>query len=180
MLLPEILEAPRCSGSLYSATTLYGVTNTQQMNYEGPHVYVQQCQVIYFSDTIGHSHTPIQTQSDTATHHTATHHTATHHTAIHHTATHHTATHQTVTHQFRHNRTQPHTTQPHTTQPHIFFYVQGSLHHEYMSITVQQDATIYSLFISVNCFTCFGWYLYPSSGAHITASTASVISVTCC
>jgi hypothetical protein len=33
-------------------------------------------------------------------------------------------------------------------------------------------------FISVNCCTCFGRYLHPSSGAHITVSTASGISVT--
>jgi len=26
--------------------------------------------------------------------------------------------------------------------------------------------TVY--YISVNCPTCFGWYLHPSSGAHIT------------
>jgi len=44
-----------------------------------------------------------------------------------------------------------------------------------VSIIVQQDATIYSLFISVNCTTCFGWYLQPSSGAHITVSTVSGI-----
>jgi hypothetical protein len=60
----------------------------------------------------------------------------------------------------------------------FIFYVQGSVRHEYMSIIVQRDATIYSLFISVNCSTCFGWYLHLSSGAHITVSTASVISVT--
>ena len=42
----------------------------------------------------------------------------------------------------------------------------------------QQDATIYSLFISVNGYTCFGWYLHPSSGAHVTVSTASGISKT--
>jgi hypothetical protein len=47
-----------------------------------------------------------------------------------------------------------------------------------MSIVVQQGATIYSLFIPVNWSTCFGWYLHPSSGAHITVSTASGISVT--
>jgi hypothetical protein len=57
------------------------------------------------------------------------------------------------------------------------FYVQGSVRHEYMSIIFQKDATIYSLFISVNCCTCFAWYLHPSSGAHITVSTASGISV---
>ena len=30
--------------------------------------------------------------------------------------------------------------------------------------------TVY--YISVNCSTCFGWYLHPSSGAHVTVSTA--------
>jgi len=44
-----------------------------------------------------------------------------------------------------------------------------------VSIIVQQDATIYSSFISANCSTCFGWYLNPSSGAHITVSTVSGI-----
>jgi hypothetical protein len=43
-----------------------------------------------------------------------------------------------------------------------------------MSIIVQQDATIYSLFISVNCSTCFGWHLHPPSGAHVTLSTPNV------
>ena len=41
---------------------------------------------------------------------------------------------------------------------------------------IQQDATLYSLFISGNCSTCFKWYLHPSSGAHTTVSTASGIS----
>ena len=40
-----------------------------------------------------------------------------------------------------------------------------------MPIIVQQDATIYSLFISVNRSTCFEWYLHPSSGTHVTVST---------
>ena len=44
---------------------------------------------------------------------------------------------------------------------------------KYMPIIVQQDATIYSLFISVNRSTYFGWYHHPSSGAHVTVSTAS-------
>ena len=35
-----------------------------------------------------------------------------------------------------------------------------------MSNKIQQ---IYSLFISINCSTCFGWYLHPSSGAHINS-----------
>ena len=47
-----------------------------------------------------------------------------------------------------------------------------------MPIIVQQDATIYGLFISVNRSTCFGWYLHPSPGAHVTVSTASDISKT--
>jgi len=33
----------------------------------------------------------------------------------------------------------------------------------------------YSLFISGNCSTCFGWYFHPSSGANTTVSTASGI-----
>jgi len=40
----------------------------------------------------------------------------------------------------------------------------------YMIIIVQQDATIYTLFISVNRSTFFGWYLHPSSGAHVTVN----------
>jgi hypothetical protein len=34
--------------------------------------------------------------------------------------------------------------------------VQGPVHREYMPLIIQRDATIYSLFISVNCSTCFG------------------------
>jgi len=44
-----------------------------------------------------------------------------------------------------------------------------------LSTTVQQDATIYSLFISAKCSTCFGWYLHLSSGAHNTVSAVSGI-----
>jgi len=47
-----------------------------------------------------------------------------------------------------------------------------------MPIIVQKDATTYSLFIIVNRCTCFGWYLYPSSGAHFTVSTSSGTSKT--
>jgi len=46
---------------------------------------------------------------------------------------------------------------------------------KYMSIIVQQDATMYSLFISVNRSKCFGWCLQPSSGSHVTVSTESPI-----
>jgi hypothetical protein len=53
-----------------------------------------------------------------------------------------------------------------------------------VSIIIQQDATVYSLFISANCCTCFMWYLHPSSGAHITVSTVSgineTVTATCC
>ena len=49
---------------------------------------------------------------------------------------------------------------------------------KYMPIVVHQDVTIYSLFISVYRCTCFGWYLHPSSGAHVTVSTAPGISKT--
>jgi len=46
---------------------------------------------------------------------------------------------------------------------------------KYRPISVQQDATIYNLFISVNRSTCFRWYLHPSSGAHVTVFIASGI-----
>jgi hypothetical protein len=42
-------------------------------------------------------------------------------------------------------------------------------------VYIQQNATLHSLFISGNCSTCFGWYFYPSWGAHTTVSTASGI-----
>ena len=46
-------------------------------------------------------------------------------------------------------------------------------------IIVQKDATILSLFISVNRSTYFSWYLHLSSEAHVTISTASpVVNVT--
>ena len=41
-----------------------------------------------------------------------------------------------------------------------------------MAIIIEQDATEYSLFKSVNRSTRFGWYLHPSS-AHNTISTVS-------
>ena len=44
-----------------------------------------------------------------------------------------------------------------------------------MSTIIQQDATIYNLFISTNSATCFGFYLHPSSGSHITVSTVTSI-----
>ena len=56
--------------------------------------------------------------------------------------------------------------------------VNGSVHCKYIPIYIQQDATLYSLFISGNFSTCFGWYLRPSSGAHTNVSTASGISHT--
>jgi hypothetical protein len=42
-------------------------------------------------------------------------------------------------------------------------------------IHIQQDATLYNLYTSGNCSTCFGWYFHPSSGAYTTVSTASGI-----
>jgi hypothetical protein len=58
----------------------------------------------------------------------------------------------------------------------------NTLHKEHMlkvvccvPIIIQKDATIYSLFISANYSTCFGWYRHPSSEAHITVSTVSGI-----
>jgi len=52
-----------------------------------------------------------------------------------------------------------------------------------VSIIIQQDATIYSLFISTDRSTCFGWYPHQSSEAHITVSTVSgtieTVTATC-
>ena len=45
-----------------------------------------------------------------------------------------------------------------------------ALHCFWMSIIVQQDATIYSFLFPANCSTWFGWYLHPSSGAHINCN----------
>ena len=55
---------------------------------------------------------------------------------------------------------------------------QGIVQYIYIYIYIQQDATLYSLFISGNCSTCFGCYFHPSSGAHTTLSTASGICQT--
>ena len=58
--------------------------------------------------------------------------------------------------------------QPHTlVSMYIFvdFEVQGPVHRKYVPKYNQQDATLHSLFISVNCSTCFGWIPHPSSGA---------------
>jgi hypothetical protein len=53
--------------------------------------------------------------------------------------------------------------------------VHGSVHHKYIPIYIQQDATLHRLFISGNCSTRFGCYFHPSSGTHTTVSTASGI-----
>ena len=42
----------------------------------------------------------------------------------------------------------------------------------------QNIKKMYSLFVSVICSTCIGWYLQPSSGAHVTVSTVSGITET--
>jgi len=47
-----------------------------------------------------------------------------------------------------------------------------------MPIIVQKVATICSLFTSVNRSTYFGWYLHPSSEAHVTVPTVSGTSKT--
>jgi hypothetical protein len=51
----------------------------------------------------------------------------------------------------------------------------GSVHHKYIPIYIQQEATLHSLFISGNCSTRFGCYFHSSSGAHTTVSIASGI-----
>jgi len=55
----------------------------------------------------------------------------------------------------------------------FFFNIHGTLHHNSMSINVQQDATYTQFILCVNCPTCFGWFLHSSPGAQITVSTAS-------
>ena len=54
------------------------------------------------------------------------------------------------------------------------FYVQGNMHHNCMSINVQQDATIHSLFYMYSALHV-GCLIHPLSGAQITVglSTAS-------
>jgi hypothetical protein len=59
-----------------------------------------------------------------------------------------------------------------------FFKFKGPCIVKYRPIIVQQDATIYSLFMPINRSKYFGWFLHPSSGAHVTISTASGISKT--
>ena len=53
----------------------------------------------------------------------------------------------------------------------------------YNMAIIQQDAAEYSLFRTVNCWVCFGWYtiFHPSSGARVTLSASSGINetVTC-
>jgi hypothetical protein len=70
-----------------------------------------------------------------------------------------------------------------TTLPLIIFNVQRSVVRKCIPINIQKDATLHSLFISVNCCTCFGWYLHPSSGALTAVSTASgtcqTVTATC-
>jgi hypothetical protein len=46
---------------------------------------------------------------------------------------------------------------------------------KFMSVIVQEDETIYSLFIFVNCSTYFKWQLHLTSRARITVSTVSGI-----
>jgi hypothetical protein len=39
-----------------------------------------------------------------------------------------------------------------------YFNVYGSVHRKYISLYIQQDATLHNLFTSENCSTCFKWY----------------------
>jgi len=45
-------------------------------------------------------------------------------------------------------------------------------------VTLNAAPCTYSLFVTANRATCFGWYLHPSSGADVTVSTAYGISKT--
>jgi len=62
----------------------------------------------------------------------------------------------------------------------VFFYVYGSVPRKYIPIHIQQDAALHSLFISGNCSTCFGWYLHPSSEAHVTIYSIWYLSLRYC
>jgi len=53
----------------------------------------------------------------------------------------------------------------------LHFYVQWSAHRVICLNNYPTWCKLYSLFISANRSTCFGWYLHPSSRAHITVST---------
>jgi hypothetical protein len=44
-----------------------------------------------------------------------------------------------------------------------------------ISNTYSTRCNVTQFILSGNCFTCFGWYLHPSSGTHTTVSTASGI-----
>jgi hypothetical protein len=46
------------------------------------------------------------------------------------------------------------------------------VHLKYITIYIQQDATLHILFISGNCSTRFGLNFHPSSGAHTTVPNA--------
>jgi len=60
------------------------------------------------------------------------------------------------------------------------FYIRKCVYRKSMSITVQRDATIYSLFIPANCSTCFGWWhLYPTTIAGGSSSNTAT-STRCC
>ena len=55
------------------------------------------------------------------------------------------------------------------------FNLHGSVHRKNILIYIQQDANVTQFILSGNCFTCFGWYHHPSSGAQTTVSTVSGI-----
>jgi len=56
-------------------------------------------------------------------------------------------------------------------QTEFSFYIHGSVHHESYLITVQQDATVFSLLYF--CRQLYMFRVLPSSGARMTVITAS-------
>jgi len=53
------------------------------------------------------------------------------------------------------------------------FYVRGTMHRNSNVNNCPTRCNYTQFILSVNCSTCFGWFLHTSSGAQITVSTAS-------
>jgi len=53
----------------------------------------------------------------------------------------------------------------------LYFDVLGSMHRKYFHFDIFPRCNFTQFF--ENCSTCFGWYLHPSSGVHITVFTVS-------
>jgi len=52
------------------------------------------------------------------------------------------------------------------THKSVFFYIMT--HHTFALCQISNKMQLYTVYLSVNCSTCFGWILHPSSGAQTT------------